>query len=139
MGLFVSLAAHFGPLRPICGLFWALKGSENLKLKLAIFVRSSLMLSKENETSGGHISSTTAVWEIPLGVFGCPWVPSSKSRVTFFKEMLLWRGIQGASKNPLRSFQLHEVLELWPRQVSVLNGKYMGGPTKKNNMISCDF
>ncbi len=30
-------------------------------------------------------------------------------------KMHLWRGIQGASKTPLLSFQLHEVLELWPR------------------------
>ena len=39
--------------------------------------------------------------------------------------------MQGASKTPLGSFQLHEVLELWPRQVSVFNGKYMEEPTKK--------
>ena len=56
---------------------------------------------------------------------------SQGSRVTFSKKMLLWRGIQGASKNPLGSFQLHEVLEIWPFQVSVFNGKYMEEPTKK--------
>ena len=35
--------------------------------KIAILVRPSLMFSNEIETSGGHISSTTASWEVPLG------------------------------------------------------------------------
>ena len=36
--------------------------------KIAIFVQLSLMFSSEIETFGGHISSTTASWEVPLGV-----------------------------------------------------------------------
>ena len=51
-------------------------------------------------------------------------------RVTFSLKMLLWRGIQGASKNPLRSLQLHGVLELWPPEVSILMENLRGGRPK---------
>ena len=43
--------------------------------------RPSLMFSNEIETSGGHISSTTAVWEVPLGfldALGFPFKNTSK-------------------------------------------------------------
>ena len=36
------------------------------------------MFSNENETSGGHISSTTASWEVPLGFLGAPGFPLQK-------------------------------------------------------------
>ena len=51
--------------------------------------------------------------------------------------MLFCRGTQGASKNPLGSFQLHGVLELWPPKVSSLLGNKRDGRTK--NAISRDF
>ena len=44
--------------------------------------------------------------------------------------MLLWRGIQGASKNPLGSLQLHGVLELWPPEVSILMENLKDGRPK---------
>ena len=52
------------------------------------------------------------------------------SGVTFSLKMLLWRGIQGASKNPLGSLQLHGVLELWPPEVSILMENLRGGRPK---------
>ena len=36
------------------------------------------MFSNEIETSGGHISGTTARWEVPLGFFRYLWVPPSE-------------------------------------------------------------
>ena len=36
------------------------------------------MFSNEIETSGGHISSTTAVWEVPLGFLDAPGFPLQK-------------------------------------------------------------
>ena len=36
------------------------------------------MFPNENETSGGHISSTTASWEVPLGVLDAPGFPLQK-------------------------------------------------------------
>ncbi len=53
--------------------------------------------------------------------------------------MLLLRGIQGASKNPLPSFQLHEVLNLWLRQVSVFQWKVHKKADQKKPTISRDF
>ena len=46
--------------------------------KIACFVRPSLMFSNDFETSGGHISSTTAVWEVPLGFLDAPGFPLQK-------------------------------------------------------------
>ena len=43
-----------------------------------IFVWLYLMFSNEIETSSGHISSTTAVWEVPLGVLDAPGFPLQK-------------------------------------------------------------
>ena len=40
--------------------------------KIAIFVWLSLIISNEIETFGGHISSTTAIWEVPLGFLDAP-------------------------------------------------------------------
>ena len=40
-----------------------------------IFVRPSLMFSNEIGTFGGHISGTTAVWEVPLGFLDAPGFP----------------------------------------------------------------
>ena len=61
---------------------WAILGFQGVwkpKLeKIAIFVRPSLMFSNEIETSGGHISSTTAVWEVPLGFLDAPGFPLQK-------------------------------------------------------------
>ena len=51
--------------------------------------------------------------------------------------MLLWRGIQGASKNPLGSLQLHGVLEIWPPEVSILMENPRDGRPKI--AISRDF
>ena len=45
-------------------------------------------------------------------------------------KMLLWRGIQGASKNQLGSLQLLGVLELWPPEVSILMENLRDGPPK---------
>ena len=53
--------------------FWKPKFGE-----IAIFVWPSLMFSNENETSGGHISSTTAIWEVPLGFLDAPGFPLHK-------------------------------------------------------------
>ena len=36
------------------------------------------MFSNENETSGGHISSITAIWEVPLGFLDAPGFPLQK-------------------------------------------------------------
>ena len=36
------------------------------------------MFPNEIETSGGHISGTTAVWEVPLGVLDAPGFPLQK-------------------------------------------------------------
>ena len=36
------------------------------------------MFSNEIETSGGHISGTTAVWEVPLGFLDAPRFPLQK-------------------------------------------------------------
>ena len=61
---------------------WAILGFQgvwNPKLEtIAIFVRPSLMFSNEIETSGGHISGTTAVWEVPLGFLDAPIKNTSK-------------------------------------------------------------
>ena len=46
--------------------------------KIAILVWPSLMFSNEIETSGGHISSTTTIWEVPLGVLDAPGFPLQK-------------------------------------------------------------
>ena len=43
--------------------------------KIVSLVWPSLMFSNENKTSGGHISSTTAVWEVPLGFLDAPGFP----------------------------------------------------------------
>ena len=51
--------------------------------------------------------------------------------------MLLWRGIQGASKNLLGSLQLHGVLEIWPPKVSILMENLRDGWPKI--AISRDF
>ena len=59
------------------------------------------------------------------------------SRITFLLKMLLWRGIQGASKNPLGSLQIHVVLELWPPEVSILMKNLRDGWLKI--AISRDF
>ena len=48
----------------------------------------------------------------------------------FSLKMLLWGGIQGASKNPLGSLQLHGVLELWPPEVSILMENLRDGRPK---------
>ena len=70
-----------GPIKcpgkgPLCGLFWAFKGSENLNLrKLCFFVWFSLLFSNEIETSGGQISSTRAIWEVSLRFLDAPGFP----------------------------------------------------------------
>ena len=46
--------------------------------KIAIFVRISLMFSNEIETSGGHISGTTACWEVSLRFLDAPGFPFQK-------------------------------------------------------------
>ena len=46
--------------------------------EIAIFGRLSLRVSIKIETSGGHISSTTAIWEVPLGFLDAPGFPPSK-------------------------------------------------------------
>ena len=51
--------------------------------------------------------------------------------------MLLWRGLQGASKNPLGSLQLHGVLGLWPPEVSILMENLRD--CRPKNAISRDF
>ena len=47
--------------------------------KIAIFVHPSLMFSNEIETSGGHVSSTTASWEVSLGFLDAPGFPPFKN------------------------------------------------------------
>ena len=37
------------------------------------------MFTNEIETSGGHISGTTASWEVPLGFVDAPGFPLQKS------------------------------------------------------------
>ena len=51
--------------------------------------------------------------------------------------MLLWRGIQGASKNPPESLQLQLVLELWLPEVLILIENLRDGRPKI--AISRDF
>ena len=46
--------------------------------KIAIFVQLSLMFSNEIETFGGHISGTTAIWEVRLGFLDASGFPPSK-------------------------------------------------------------
>ena len=61
---------------------WAILGFQRVWKpkfeKIAILVRLSLMFSNENETSDGHISSTTAFWEVLLGFLNAPGFPLQK-------------------------------------------------------------
>ena len=58
---------------------WAILGFQRVWKpkfeKIAILVRPSLVYSNENETSGGHISRATAVWEVLLGFLDAPEFP----------------------------------------------------------------
>ena len=44
--------------------------------------------------------------------------------------MLLWRGIQGASKNPSGTSQTAVVLEIWPTEISISLANMREGQTK---------
>ena len=63
--------------------------------KIEILVWPSLVFSNEIETSGGHISSTTAIWEVPLGVLDAPRIPQQKKSI-FIEEKKVTRDIHGA-------------------------------------------
>ena len=54
----------------------------------------------------------------------------------FHQKCFYGEASKGHPKNPLRSLQLHVVVELRPPQVSLFNGKSIGGPTKKKRDFS---
>ena len=63
----------------LCGPFLGFKRVWKPEVeKIALFVPLTLMFSNEIETSGGHISGTTAIWEVLLGFLDAPGFPLQK-------------------------------------------------------------